>query len=148
MSAQTPALGGEVDRWEQAIYAFLVEKERRSGSGRTVQAYSRMLFHFFGALGKTPNDVSSQEVFAYAYSIGASGRKPSSVTVAARIACLSSFFKFLIRMGLVAGNPCDQLERPRPTPAPPRGLAGEDIQRLLAVIPDTPVGGCGTGPSS
>jgi site-specific recombinase XerC len=43
-------------------------------------------------------------------------------------------------MGLVAAKPCDQLERPKPTPAPPRGLGGEDIQRLLAVIPDTPVG--------
>jgi site-specific recombinase XerD len=140
MTTQTLVPGGEVDRWEQAIYAFLAEKERRSGSGRTVQAYSRMLLHFFGALGKTPDLVSSQEVFSYAHSIGGSGRKPSSVTVGARIACLSSFYRFLIRMGLVAANPCDQLERPRPTPAPPRGLAGEDIQKLLAVIPDTPVG--------
>jgi site-specific recombinase XerD len=90
-------------------------KERRSGSGRTAQAYSRMLFDFFGALGKIPDLVSSQEVFAYAHSVGASRRKPSSVTVGARIACRSSFYKFLIRMGLVAANPCDQLERPRPT---------------------------------
>jgi site-specific recombinase XerD len=140
MTTQTLVPGGELDRWEQAIYAFLAEKERRSGSGRTVQAYSRMLFHFFGSLGKTPDLVSSQEVFAYAHSIGGSGRKPSSVTVGARIACLSSFYKFLIRMGLVAANPCDQLERPKPTPAPPRGLAGQDIQKLLAVMPDTPVG--------
>jgi site-specific recombinase XerD len=123
-------------------------KERRSGSGRTAQAYSRMIFDFFGALGKLPDLVSSQEVFAYAHSVGASRRKPSSVTVGARIACRSSVYKFLIRMGLVAANPCDQLERPRPTPAPPRGLAGEDIQRLLAVIPETPRWGCGTGPSS
>ena len=36
--------------WEQTIYAFLAEKERRSGSMRTVQAYSRMLFQFFGAV--------------------------------------------------------------------------------------------------
>jgi site-specific recombinase XerD len=140
MPTQTLVPGGEVDRWEQAIYAFLAEKERRSGSGRTVQAYSRMLLHFFGSLGKTPDVVASQEVFAYAHSVGASGKKPSSVTVAARIACLSSFYKFLIRMGLVTANPCDKLERPKPTPAPPRGLGGEDIQKLLAVIPETPVG--------
>jgi site-specific recombinase XerD len=140
MITQTLAHGGEVDSWEQAIYAFLVEKEHRSGSGRTVQAYSRMLFHFFGTLGKTPEQVTSQEVFAYAHSIGPSGRKPSSVTVAARVACLSSFYRFLIRMGLVAANPCDKLERPRATPAPPRGLAANDIQRLLSVVPYTPVG--------
>src|SRR5918996_2720513 len=140
MTNQPLVLGGEVDRWEQAIYAFLAEKERRSGSGRTVQAYSRMLYHFFGALGKTPVEVLSQEVFAYAHSIGLSGKKPSSVTVAARIACLSSFYRFLIRMEMVTSNPCDKLERPKATPAPPRGLVATDIQRLLAIIPHTPVG--------
>src|ERR671918_3044358 len=140
MTTQALLLGGEVDRGEQAIYAFLAEKGRRSGSTRTVQAYSRMLYHFFGALGKTPDTVSSQEVFAYAHSVGLSGRKPSSVTVAARIACLSSFYRFLIRMEMVTANPCDKLERPKATPAPPRGLAATDIQNLLAVIPDSPVG--------
>ena len=43
-------------------------------------------------------------------------------------------------MGLMASNPCDRLERPKATPAPPRGLAGADIQKLLAVISDSPVG--------
>jgi len=38
--------------WERALYAFLAEKERRSGSRRTVEGYSRMLQHFFGALGR------------------------------------------------------------------------------------------------
>jgi site-specific recombinase XerD len=140
MTTHTLVRGGEVDRWEQGVYAFLAEKERRSGSGRTVQAYSRMLYHFFGALGKTPDKVSSQEVFAYAHSVGLSGRKPSSVTVGARIACLSSFYRFLIRMEMVTANPCDKLERPKATPAPPRGLVAADIRRLLAVIPDTLVG--------
>jgi integrase/recombinase XerC len=140
MPTQNLVLGGEVDRWEQAIYAFLAEKERRSASGRTVQAYSRMLLHFFGTLGKTPDLVTAQEIFAYAHSVGLSGKKPSSVTVAARIACLSSFYRFLIRMEMVTGNPCDKLERPKATPAPPRGLVATDIQKLLAVIPETTVG--------
>jgi hypothetical protein len=33
--------------WERALYAFLVEKQRRSGSLRTVQGYSSMLQDFF-----------------------------------------------------------------------------------------------------
>ena len=140
MTTQTLVPGSDPGLWQQAIYAFLAEKERRSGSGRTVQAYSRMLFQFFGALDKTPDQVNSQEVFAYTHSVGLSGRKPSSVTVGARIACLSSFYKFLIRMGMVVANPCDKLERPKATPAPPRGLAATGIQTLLSVIPDTPVG--------
>ena len=40
--------------WEKAFYAFLAEKERRSGSMRTVDAYTRMLQRFLGTLGKTP----------------------------------------------------------------------------------------------
>jgi site-specific recombinase XerD len=126
--------------WERALYAFLAEKERRSGSRRTVDGYSRMLQHFFGTLGKPPDRVTSREVFAYAHGVGPSGREPSAVTIGARMACVSSFYRFLIRMELVASNPCDQLERPRVSPSPPRGLSAEDIRRLLAVIPDTPVG--------
>ena len=53
---------------------------------------------------------------------------------------MSSFFHFLIRMGAVTSNPCDALERPKVSPAPPRGLSAEQVRRLLAVIPETPAG--------
>ena len=43
-------------------------------------------------------------------------------------------------MSLVNANPCDQLERPKATPAPPRGLTAADSRKLLDVIPDNPVG--------
>ncbi len=54
MASDIVLVGDEVDAWQQAIYAFLAEKERRSGSHRTVVAYSRMLQRFFGTLGKSP----------------------------------------------------------------------------------------------
>jgi site-specific recombinase XerD len=126
--------------WEHTLYAFLAEKERRSGSRRTVEGYSRMLQHFFGTLGKPPDRVNSQEAFAWAYGKGLSGREPSPVTIGARLACLSSFYRFLIRMEIVASNPCDQIQRPRTSLSPPRGLSVEEIRRLLSVIPDTPTG--------
>jgi integrase/recombinase XerD len=126
--------------WQRTLYAFLAEKERRTGSRRTVEGYSRMLQQFFGSLGKPPDKVTSQDVFAYAHGTGLSGRRPSAVTIGARIACLSSFYHFLIRMSIVHANPCDQLERPRIQQSPPRGLSAEEIRRLLAVIPDTPSG--------
>ncbi len=142
MTNQTLAHSGNINRWEQAIYAFLAEKERRSGSRRTVESYSRMLSHFFGRLGKTTDEVTPTDVFAYAHGKGLSGREPSSVIIGARIACLSAFYKFLIRMELATSNPCDKLQRPRVTPSSPRGLSGEQIRRLLSVIPYTPVGLC------
>src|SRR5665811_2448083 len=97
----------DASAWERALYAFLAEKEKRSGSRRTVESYSRMLQHFFGRIGKTPDQVTSPDVLAWAHGIGLSGREPSSVTVGARTACLSSFYKFLIRMGTMTANPCD-----------------------------------------
>ena len=126
--------------WERSLYALLAEKQRRSGSNRTVESYSRMLQGFFGRLGKTPDQVTAQHVFAWAYGIGQSGKDPSSITIGARIACLSSFFRFLIRMKVVAANPCDAIERPRMPESTPRGLSAEGIQRLLAVLPITPIG--------
>ena len=37
--------------WERTLYAFLAEKERPSGSRRTVESYARMLWPFFGRVG-------------------------------------------------------------------------------------------------
>jgi integrase/recombinase XerC len=126
--------------WEKAIYAFLAEKERRSGSKRTVDAYSRTLQRFFGTLGKTPEEITPPDVFGFAHGIGPSGKEPAAITIGARLACISSFYRFLIRMGIVKTNPCDQLERPKVSPSPPRGLSGDDIKKLLSVIPGTPSG--------
>jgi len=126
--------------WQRTLYAFLVEKEQRSGSRRTVEGYSRMLQDFFGRLGKQPDHVTSQDVFAYAHGPGLSGKQPSGITIGARIACLSSFYRFLIRMDIVQSNPCDKLQRPQVSPSPPRGLSGDQVHQLLAVVPDTAVG--------
>jgi integrase/recombinase XerC len=131
-----PALSsGQPTAWEEAIYAFLVEKRSRSGSTRTVESYARMLWPFFRVT--LPDQVRSADVLAYAHGIGRSGRVPSSTTVGARIACLSSFYRFLIRMGLVSSNPCDALERPRSIPATARGYSADEVRRVLAIVPDT-----------
>ena len=140
MTNQIVFYNDSASTWEKALYAFLGEKQRRSGSRRTSEGYSRMLLHFFGTLGKPPDQVTSQEVFAWAHGRGLSGKEPSAVTIGARMACLSSFFKFLIRMEIVSANPCDALERPRISPSPPKGLSAEEIRRLLAAIPETKTG--------
>ncbi len=140
MDAELVPFDESLPPWEQAFYAFLAEKERRSGSSRTVDSYSRTLRRFFGTLGKRPDQVTGPEVFAFAHGVGPSGRKPAAVTIGARLACISSFYRFLIRMKIVSTNPCDQLERPRVSPAPPRGLTAEEIRRLLSSIPESAAG--------
>ena len=125
--------------WAQTVVAFLAEKERRSGSRRTVEGYARMLWPFLTSVG-SPERVTPAHVLAWAHGIGLSGREPSSATVGARIACLSSYFRFLIRMQLATSNPCDALERPRTVQAPARGLSADQVRSLLVVVPDTVVG--------
>jgi integrase/recombinase XerC len=142
MTAQPlPALtSGDPSAWDQALYGFLVEKGNRSGSRRTVESYSRMLWPFFAERGLTPDRVKPADVLAWVHGIGRSGRTPSATTVGARIACLSSFYRFLIRMGLVVANPCDAIERPRAIQSVARGYSADEVRRLLAVVPDTVAG--------
>ena len=140
-----PTIPAEASPWDQALYAFLVEKGNRSGSRRTVESYSRMLWRFFAET--TPDRVTPADVLAYAHGIGLSGRPPSAVTIGARIACLCSYYRFLIRMGLVASNPCDKVERPRQSPrrrvATRRTRCGGSWRSC-----PTPSRADGTGPSS
>jgi len=132
-------LDPDVPAWTQTVQAFLAEKHRRSGSRRTVEGYSRMIWPFLSRIG-SPDRVTPAHVLAWAHGIGASGREPSSATVGARIACLSSYYRFLIRMGIATANPCDALERPKTVPSLARGLSAEQIRQLLAVVPDTVAG--------
>jgi integrase len=134
-----PALpSGTPTAWEEVVYGFLVEKRARSGSTRTVQSYGALLWPFFRQ--HTPDQVRAADVLAWAHGIGASGRTPSAATIGARIAALSSFYRFCARMGLLVGNPCDMVERPRAVPSVARGLTADEVRRLLAVLPDTVAG--------
>ena len=138
--------------WEAAVGAFLAEKQKRSGSQGTAQKYASILARFFGGLGKAPDLVAPDEVFAFAYGKGPSGREPSAATVNLRLAALSSFYGFLERMGLPMpqwkngqgiirqGNPCDRVQRTRQEPPAVKGLSQGEIKRLLAAIPDSPAG--------
>jgi len=122
--------------WKLTLYAFLAEKERRSGSKRTVESYSRILRDCFGRLGKTPDVIVAADVFSWAHGIGSSGHEPSPNTINSRLSCLSSFYRFAIRMGLLTANPCDAVERPKIHPAVPRGFSAAEVRRLLSVVPD------------
>ena len=67
-SAQTlpTVFSGSSSAWEGSLYAFLAEKQRRSGSNRTPDSYYRTLRHFFGGLHKSPDQVIFlRDVFSF-----------------------------------------------------------------------------------
>ena len=96
-------------------------------------------FPRLGGNGLTKSERNTWLLMMFEYSDPTSC-EPSLVTVGARLACVSSFFRFLVRMEMVDRNPCDRLERPKAQTSPPRGLSADEVRRLLAVVPDTPVG--------
>ena len=60
-TAQTlpTVFSGSSSTWEGSLYAFLAEKQRRSGSNRTPDSYYRTLRLFFG----WPPEVSRSGLF-------------------------------------------------------------------------------------
>jgi hypothetical protein len=56
----------DLPAWQQTVVAFLAEKERRSGSRRTVEGCARMLWPFFDRVG-SPDRVTPAHVLAWAH---------------------------------------------------------------------------------
>jgi hypothetical protein len=49
----------------------------------------------FGRSNKPPDNVTPQDIFVYDHGPGLSGKQLSAITIGARIACISSPFRFL-----------------------------------------------------
>jgi hypothetical protein len=58
----------DVPAWQQTVVAFLAEKERRSGSRRTVETYARMLWPFLLRVG-SPDLVTPAHALSWAHEI-------------------------------------------------------------------------------
>jgi hypothetical protein len=80
MNTNLDTFSNTAEGWQRSLYAFLAEKEQKSGSHRTVEGYSRMLQDFFGRSGKQPDKITSQDIFVFVHGFGLSGRQPSAIT--------------------------------------------------------------------
>lgn len=131
----------EAPNWTGIILAWLSEKRKRSGSTQTEYAYGSHLRRFLEHVRRTPDRVTPDMVFTYAYGIGLSGRDPSPNTIRIRLAAVSSFYRFCQRLGVLDKNPVDQIDRPRTPQAPVRGLSTEEVRTLLQTIPSSSYSG-------
>lgn len=133
MRALVPSLA---PLWQQATEAFLRSKHGRSGSERTVETYGRVLRQFFGAVNVPPDQVRTAHVALFVVSLTMTGAEPARSTRALRLACLSSFYRYLVNVAeLVPRNPCLAVDPVHQADPRPRMLSPDQAKRLLGAIP-------------
>jgi integrase/recombinase XerC len=129
---------------DDSVSAYLhhLRVERR-GSAHTLRSYehdlgiySRFLREIFG---EAADPAGADPVRLRRYSAWLTGQGYSASTVARRLACLRSYFRFLRRTGALASDPTAGLRNPKQPRRLPRLLRVDEIIRLLDAIPgDTP----------
>jgi len=134
-------------RLDQALYALLVRRATVWLPGGPSSPTAGCSGPSSPTSGKTPDRVKPADVLAWVPTVSQVGTDSLKPRRRGQSACLSSFYRFLIRMGLVVSNPCDAVERPRATQSVARGYGADEVRRLLAVVPDTVAVGA-TGRSS
>ena len=123
-----------------AIAAFLdhLRTERRA-SPHTLRSYGDDLALFREylneAVGEDADPTEADARRLRAYSAWLSGRGYAPSTIARRLACLRSFFRYQRRQGVVAGDPAGSLRNPKQPRRLPRPLRVEEVIRLLESIP-------------
>jgi integrase/recombinase XerC len=122
-----------------ATTAFLnhLRVERRA-SPHTLRSYGDDLDLFERYLeategpGADPLGVDSRRLRAYSAWLSGQGYAPS--TVARRLACIRSFYRFQRRQGAVESDPTGGLRNPKQPRRLPRPLRVEEVVRLLESI--------------
>ena len=105
-------------------------------SPNTCRAYRRDLEQFFSYLGKTVGDereidelkVDALAIRAY---LGWLHKRCKRSTIARKLSCLRSFFKFLVKRGVLETNPADAVLTPKRGRSVPNYLPIDDVFRML-----------------
>lgn len=78
-------------------------------------------------------DVTGEAVRAYLHWLDRKGEKATSL--ARKLACIRSFFRFHVREGTVAANPAEDIRSPKLPKALPRVLTKDDANALMEFPP-------------
>jgi integrase/recombinase XerC len=123
---------------EDAITAFVMHLQvERNASHETIRNYRSDLHQLGRFLQRTQKEtapirvdqVTSDNIRAYLHSLDQQGEKASSL--ARKLACLRSFFRFLIRDGQLQKNPTEHLRSPKLPKPLPRVLTKDDAAALM-----------------
>ena len=117
---------------EELLSWLAVERGR---SANTLAAYRRDLAayqEFLTARKLTPATVTEPVVEDYLAFLRAAGRAPASVARA--LVSVRSLHRFLEDEGQVAGNPAEDVQRPKVPSGLPKALSEEEVGALLASV--------------
>jgi integrase/recombinase XerC len=122
------------------VTAFLDHlRSERNASAHTLRSYEDDLALFYRYLVETRGegaDPSSADARGLRrYSAWLSGQGYAASTIARRLACLRSFYKYQRRQGVVAADPSGGLRNPKQPKRLPRLLRVEEVIRLLDAVP-------------
>lgn len=129
---------------EDAIRAFVsflrVERDASSETIRNYQSDLRQFASFLHRGRQAPasigaDRVETEDVRSYLHWLDRQGEKPTSL--ARKLACVRSFFRFLVREGTVGTNPAEPIRSPKLPKSLPRVLTKEDAGALME-FPDGP----------
>jgi integrase/recombinase XerC len=131
---------------DKAVRAFLTFLDVERGASReTLRNYASDLRQFAsfltaGSAGIRPIEpaaVQSDSIRAYLRWLDRKHEKRT--TLARKLACLRSFFRYLQREGVVPQNPAEEVRSPKQPKQLPRVLTKDEAQALLE-LPDTTAG--------
>jgi integrase/recombinase XerC len=123
---------------EDAIKAFVMHLQvERNASHETIRNYRSDLLQLTRFLQRTKQEtvplhidsVTGDEIRAYLHSLNQQGEKASSL--ARKLACVRSFFRFLVREGHLHKNPTENLRSPKLPKPLPRVLTKDDAAALM-----------------
>jgi integrase/recombinase XerC len=123
---------------EDAIKAFLMHLQvERNASHETIRNYRSDLHQLGRFLQRTKQKtvsipfetVTVDDIRAYLHSLDQQGEKSSSL--ARKLACVRSFFRFLVREGQLPSNPIETLRSPKLPKPLPRVLTKDDAAALM-----------------
>ncbi|MGQ9633270.1 MAG: tyrosine recombinase XerC [Bryobacteraceae bacterium] len=127
--------GGETcDRREPSqlrtlIARFLETRQRENVSPETLRAYQADLEQFAGLVPQDLEKIDLASLRVWLARLYEMGLKP--VSMRRKLAAVRSFFKFLLREGLVAVNTARLLASPKTPRTLPRVMTAEQTNRLL-----------------
>lgn len=121
----------------QEFLDYLVAEKGRSRN--TIAAYHNDLTQFYGFVTQ-PGQIQGEPNWAAVtrdhlinYILFLKEREYASSTVARKVAAVKSFCRFLLRVGVIADNPADDLDSPKSRRRLPQTLSPEEVASLLAL---------------